>query len=81
VLDNINTEAAEQCFAWLRKYAAVISSMNWLRAPVFLLVLFHLKNLSYVRRRPSDIFPIVSSENICTKTLYFPHELFFSNSV
>jgi hypothetical protein len=61
VLDNINTEAAEQCFAWLRKYASIISSMNWLRAPIFIMLLFHYKNLSFARRKPSDIFPVVSN--------------------
>ncbi|CAF3562642.1 unnamed protein product [Rotaria socialis] len=68
---NINTEAAEQCFAWLRNYGSIISSMNWLRAPVFMLILFHLKNLSYVQRKPSDIFPVydivqdVSNISLC----------------
>ena len=60
VLDNINTEAAEQCFSWLKRYATMISSMNWMRAPVFMVIIFHLKNLSYVRRRPSDVFLVVS---------------------
>ncbi|CAF0765268.1 unnamed protein product [Adineta steineri] len=41
--DNINTKAAEQCFSWLR-------------SPVFMVILFHLKHMSYVRRKPSDIF-------------------------
>jgi hypothetical protein len=64
VLDGINTQAAEQCFSWLRKYASIISSMNWLRAPIFMIIIFHLKNLSYVRRKPSDIFSIVSSHEM-----------------
>jgi len=59
VLDNINTEAAEQCFSWLKKYASIISSMNWLRAPTYLVLLFHYKNLSNVHRKPTDIFPVV----------------------
>lgn len=62
VLDNINTEAAEQCFSWLRKYACIISSMNWLCAPIYMVILFHFKNLSYVRRKPSDIFPVVNKK-------------------
>jgi hypothetical protein len=64
VLDNVNTQAAEQTFSWIRQYAAMISSMNWLHAPIFMLTLFHLKNLSLVRRRPSDIFPAVGLEAI-----------------
>ena len=64
MLDDVNTQAAEQTFSWIRQYAAMISSMNWLRAPVFMLILFHLKNLSLVRRRPSDVFDAVGSGTI-----------------
>lgn len=60
VLDNVNTQAAEQTFSWIRQYAAIISNMNWLRAPVFMLLLFHSKNLAYVGRKPTDIFNVVS---------------------
>ena len=59
VLKNVNTQAAEQCFSWLRRYAAILSSMNWLRAPVYMILIFHLKNLSNVNRRPSDVFHVV----------------------
>jgi hypothetical protein len=64
VLDGINTEAAEQCFGWLKKYASIISSMNWLRAPVFMVILFHYKNLSHVGRKPSDIFHVVGNHKL-----------------
>mgnify|MGYP006904178672 FL=1 len=60
VLKDINTEAAEQTFSWLKRYANIISNMNHLRAPLFMLTLFHLKNLSRVKRSPSSVFPVVS---------------------
>lgn len=59
VLDQINTQAAEQCFSWLKQYAQIISALGWLRAPVFLLILFHGANLARCRVRPTRIFDIV----------------------
>jgi len=59
VLNNVNTEAAEQTFSWLKQYAQIISNLNHLRAPLFMLTLFHLKNLSRVNRQTSFIFDVV----------------------
>ncbi len=41
-----------------------------------MVILFHLKNLSYVGRRPSDIFPVVS-DNKPDKKYYFSCQIFF----
>ena len=60
VLDNVNTEAAEQSFSWLKKYSSIISALGWRRAPVFLLLLFHMKNLARCHVRPNRVFDIVS---------------------
>ncbi|CAF1513157.1 unnamed protein product, partial [Adineta steineri] len=57
-LDLINTQCAEQCFAWLKRYAAIISSLGWMRAPLYLLILFHYKNLSTCHVRPTKHFNI-----------------------
>jgi hypothetical protein len=62
VLDNVNTEAAEQNFSWLKKYSCIISALGWLRAPVFLLLLFHMANLARCHVRPNRIFNIVSDK-------------------
>ena len=59
VLDNVNTQAAEQTFSWLRQYANIMSNMGHQRAPLFMLILFNLKNLSMVNRSPSFVFDIV----------------------
>ena len=59
VLDNVNTQAAEQTFSWIGQYAPMISSMSWLRAPIFILILFHFKNLSLVGRKPTNVFNVV----------------------
>ncbi|CAF4666218.1 unnamed protein product [Rotaria sp. Silwood2] len=60
-LNMINTQCAEQFFSWLKPYSTIISSLGWLRAPLYLLVLFHYKNLSTCRVRPNAHFDIVSS--------------------
>ncbi|CAF3968790.1 unnamed protein product [Adineta steineri] len=57
-LDLINTQCAEQCFAWLKRYAAIISSLGWMRAPLYLMILFHYKNLSTCHVRPTKHFNI-----------------------
>jgi len=59
-LNDINTQCAEQCFSWLKRYAAIISSLGWMRAPLYLLILFHYKNLSTCHVRPTTHFNIVS---------------------
>ncbi|CAF1016734.1 unnamed protein product [Adineta ricciae] len=61
LLKDVNTEAAEQTFSWLKHYAPIISNMNHLRAPLFMLILFHLKNLSRVKRSPSFVIDIIAS--------------------
>ncbi|CAM4831875.1 unnamed protein product [Rotaria magnacalcarata] len=37
LLDGVNTQAAEQTFSWLKQYAKIISNLNYLRAPLFML--------------------------------------------
>lgn len=59
MLDQVNTEAAEQMFSWLKGYSSIISALGWRRAPVFLLLLFHMKNLAHCRVRPNHVFDIV----------------------
>ena len=59
VLKDVNTQAAEQTFSWLKNYAHMISSMGWMRTPLFIMTLFHLKNLSAVNRPPSSVFDVV----------------------
>ncbi|CAF3601140.1 unnamed protein product [Rotaria socialis] len=61
LLDGVNTQAAEQTFSWLKQYAQIISNLNYLRAPLFMLVLFHLKNLSMVQKAPSFVSNVASS--------------------
>ncbi|CAF4143071.1 unnamed protein product [Rotaria magnacalcarata] len=61
LLKDVNTQAAEQTFSWLKQYAQIISNLNYQRAPLFMLVLFHLKNLSKVKRSTSCIFNIASA--------------------
>ena len=53
VLDGVNTEAAEQCFSWLKGYASILSCLGWRRSPLFLLILFHNKNLERTNVRCS----------------------------
>ncbi|CAF3077858.1 unnamed protein product [Rotaria socialis] len=57
-LNMINTQCAEQHFSWLKRYSAIISSLGWMRAPLYLLVLFHYKNLSTCNVRPTTHFNI-----------------------
>ncbi len=71
VLDNVNTEAAEQTFSWLKQYAQIISNMNHLRTPLFMLTLFHLKNLSRVKRPPSFIFDVVRLYRKLTNSIFY----------
>ena len=59
VLKDVNTQAAEQTFSWLKNYARMISSMGWMRTPLFIMTLFHLKNLATVNRPPSSVFDVV----------------------
>lgn len=60
-LNAINTQCAEQLFSWLKRYSAIISSLGWVKAPLYLLLLFHYKNLSTCQVRPNAHFDIVSS--------------------
>jgi hypothetical protein len=62
VLDNVNTQGAEQNFSWLKRYSCIISALGWLRAPVFLLLFFHMENLARCHVRPNRIFNIVSNK-------------------
>ncbi|CAF2670037.1 unnamed protein product [Rotaria sp. Silwood2] len=61
VLDGINTQAAEQLFSWVKGYANILSSLGWRKMPIYLLLLFHYKNLERVHIRPTHIFNIASS--------------------
>ena len=60
VLDGINTQAAEQLFSWVKNFAKILSSLGWRKMPLYLLLLFHYKNLERVNIRPSRVFNIVS---------------------
>lgn len=60
MLDGINTQAAEQLFAWIKGYANILSTLGWRKLPIYLLLLFHYKNLERVNIRPTHIFNIVS---------------------
>ena len=62
-LDGINTEAAEQLFSWLKRYAYILSCLGWRRIPLFLLILFHNKNLERTKVRPNKVFDLVSEPN------------------
>ncbi|CAF4273337.1 unnamed protein product [Rotaria socialis] len=61
LLDEMNTEAAEQNFSWLKNYSSIITVLGWRRAPVFLLLLFHMKNLALCHVRPNRVFDIVNN--------------------
>jgi len=61
VLDGINTQAVEQLFSWVKGYANILSTLGWRKLPIYLLLLFHYKNLERVRIRPTHIFNIVRS--------------------
>ncbi|CAF2117760.1 unnamed protein product [Rotaria magnacalcarata] len=61
LLDEVNTEAAEQNFSWLKNYSSIIAALGWRRAPVFLLLLFHMKNLALCHVRPNRVFDIVNN--------------------
>jgi hypothetical protein len=63
VLKDVNTQAAEQTFSWLKNYAHMISSMGWKRTPLFIMTLFHLKNMAAVNRPPSSVFDVVRIAN------------------
>ncbi|CAF4273840.1 unnamed protein product [Rotaria socialis] len=56
---NVNTQAAEQLFSWLKGYATIISSLGWRRASMFLLILFHHKNLETTRTKCNAVFSII----------------------
>ncbi|CAM4785011.1 unnamed protein product [Rotaria magnacalcarata] len=60
MLNGINTQAAEQLFSWLKNYATILSNLGWRRMPIYLLLLFHYKNLERMKIRPTQIFNIVS---------------------
>ncbi|CAF1158424.1 unnamed protein product [Adineta ricciae] len=60
LLDNVNTQAAEQTFSWLKQYANIMSNLGYLRAPLFMLILFHSKNMSSVKKSVSSVFNVVS---------------------
>ncbi|CAF4328797.1 unnamed protein product, partial [Rotaria magnacalcarata] len=59
-LNNVNTQAAEQCFSWLKRYASIISALGHRRAPIFLLMLFHTANLARCHIKPTKLFDIAS---------------------
>jgi len=65
VLDGRNTQATEQLFSWVKSYANILSSLGWRKMSIYLLLLFHYKNLERVNIRPTYIFNIVS----CVKHL------------
>ncbi|CAF4025283.1 unnamed protein product [Adineta steineri] len=72
VLDNINTQAAEQLFSWVKTYANILSTLGWRRMPIYLLLIFHYKNLERVGIRPTRIFNIISSiPNVPTISLAY----------
>ncbi|CAF4567428.1 unnamed protein product [Rotaria socialis] len=62
LLTNVNTQTTEQIFSWLKDYAAIISSLGWKRASVFLLLIFHHKNL-------------ITTHAKCTSVFDIPHEI------
>ncbi|CAM4837341.1 unnamed protein product [Rotaria magnacalcarata] len=61
MLNGINTQAAEQLFSWVKNYANILSSLGWRRMPIYLLLLFHYKNLERMSIRPTHVFNIASS--------------------
>ncbi|CAF3306031.1 unnamed protein product [Rotaria socialis] len=61
MLNGINTQAAEQLFSWVKNYANILSSLGWRRMPIYLLLLFHYKNLERMSIRPTHAFNIASS--------------------
>jgi hypothetical protein len=69
VLNGINTEAAEQLFSWLKRYSAILSCLGWQRIPLFLLILFHNKNLERTKVRPTHVFDLVRIFNISNNFL------------
>lgn len=66
MLNGINTQAAEQLFSWVKGYANILSALGWRKMPIYLLLLFHYKNLERVNIRPTHIF------NIVTPLAYIP---------
>ena len=60
MLNGINTQAAEQLFSWIKGYSKILSALGWRKTPIYLLLLFHYKNLERVNIRPTLIFNIVS---------------------
>ncbi|CAF1536164.1 unnamed protein product, partial [Adineta steineri] len=71
-LDNINTQAAEQLFSWVKTNSNILSTLGWRRMPIYLLLIFHYKNLERVGIRPTRIFNIISSiPNVPTISLAY----------
>ena len=56
-------QAAEQLFVRVNHYANILSTLGWRKMPVYLLLLFHYKNLERVKIRPTHVFNIVSCVN------------------
>ncbi|CAF2077322.1 unnamed protein product, partial [Rotaria magnacalcarata] len=72
MLNGINTQAAEQLFSWVKTYANILSSLGWRKMPIYLLLLFHYKNLERMSIRPTHVFNIASSVPL-TPTVSLAH--------
>ena len=59
-LHIILLQAAEQLFSWVKGYSKFLSALGWRKMPIYLLVLFHHKNLKRVNIRPTQVFNIAS---------------------
>ncbi|CAF4546184.1 unnamed protein product, partial [Rotaria socialis] len=64
MLNGINTQAAEQLFSWLKNYANILSNLGWRRMPIYLLLLFHYKNLERMKIRPTQVSCIPNTPTI-----------------
>ncbi|CAF4209866.1 unnamed protein product [Rotaria magnacalcarata] len=56
LLNDVKRQAAEQTFSWLKQYANIMSNMGYRHAPLFILTLFNLKNLSTMKKSPSSAY-------------------------
>ncbi|CAM4769467.1 unnamed protein product [Rotaria magnacalcarata] len=56
LLNDVKRQAAEQTFSWLKQYANIMSNMGYRHAPLFILTLFNLKNLSIMKKSPSSAY-------------------------
>ncbi|CAF1049578.1 unnamed protein product [Rotaria magnacalcarata] len=71
LLNDVKRQAAEQTFSWLKQYANIMSNMGYRHAPLFILTLFNLKNLSTMKKSPSSVFDLYVATTLITKTLHF----------